>query len=525
MAGDRVPAAARVRGREGGANARLDAPVVGVVTLGCDKNTVDSERLMGTLAGAGARVRAGSEGADVLIVNTCGFIDAAREESVDTILEAVRLKEEGHVGAVVALGCMVQRYGAELKSEIPEVDLFLGLTELGDLVPQLRGRGLLPEAPAVPTMERPLRALAAPATHTAHLKISEGCDHACAFCAIPMMRGRHRSTPMSLLLAEARELEARGVVELSIVSQDTTWYGRDWVRAAAGAERGPRPAGTAAAGAASGDGISPLYVGRSFAGMAGSHAAPTPASAALPMDLPEGPLPRHGLLPHLLERLVAETSIPWLRLFYMYPSGITPELVELIAGSRRILPYLDMPLQHASDRMLALMRRPERREVIRERVGWLRDAIDDLSLRTTVILGFPGETDQDVDRLVELLEEIRFDYLGAFAYSAEEGTPAASMPGRVPDAQVRERMERVLDVQRGITHERNLERVGAARTVLIDEAADAATGTHAIGRLAAQAPEVDGVVYVGGETAARPGDFVSVRVTGADEHDLSAEPA
>jgi len=499
-------------------------PVIGVITLGCDKNTVDSERIMGSLVGAGARVRTDSEGADVLIVNTCGFIDAAREESVDTILAAVRLKEEGRVGAVVAMGCMVQRYGEELRGEIPEVDLFLGLTEAGQLVPEMRARGLLPDPARVPLMERPLRAIAGPASHTAHLKISEGCDHACAFCAIPLMRGRHRSTPMAELVAEARELERRGVVELSIVSQDTTWYGRDWVRAAArsGVARGATAPGARPAREPRTDG---WFVGARFARMAGIGPAGQAQPVVLPADLPDGPLPPNGLLPRLLRGLLAETDIPWLRLFYMYPSGITPELVETMAGHDRILPYMDMPLQHGSDRVLALMRRPERRAVVRERVGWLRDAIAGLALRTTVILGFPGETDDDVDELVDLLEEIRFDYLGAFAYSPEEGTPAARMEGRVPEGVVRERLERVLDVQRSITHDANAERIGSETDLLVDRAANPETGEHAVGRTAAQAPEVDGVVYVTDAPAACPGDFVRVRITGADENDLSAELA
>ncbi|HSM34865.1 MAG TPA: radical SAM protein [Longimicrobiales bacterium] len=511
-------------------------PVIGVVTLGCDKNTVDSERVMGALHGAGARVRPDAEGADVIVVNTCGFIDAAREESVDTILEAVRLKEEGRTGAVVAVGCMVQRYGDELRAEIPEVDLLLGLTEMDRLVPELRARGLLPPPEAVPTMERPLRVLSGLAAHTSHLKISEGCDHACAFCAIPLMRGRHRSTPMSELVAEARELERRGTVELCIVSQDTTWYGRDWVRAAAVAARaGPAAEGLRAgrgAGAALADAKTPAetgdpgrWIGAPFARMAGPVPAGRATAPRLPDDLPAGPLPRHGLLPELLTRLLDGTDIPWLRLFYMYPSGITPELVALMAEQPRILPYLDMPIQHGADRMLARMRRPERRAILRERVGWLRQAVPDIALRTTVILGFPGETDDDVEELIDVLEATRFDYLGAFAYSPEEGTPAAAMDEAVPAAVVRERLERVLDVQRGITHDRNAERVGQIAEVVIDIAPDPETGKHATGRLPSQAPEVDGVVYVRGAPDARPGDFLHVRLTEADENDLAGVPA
>lgn len=207
---------------------------IGMVTLGCDKNTVDSERIMGRLLGAGVAVSDAVEDADVVVVNTCGFIEAAKQESVDAILEAARLKEEGKVRAIVAVGCLVQRYKAELTSELPEVDLFLGVSEAGRLLPELEARGLLPRngngVDGLPTMERPLRVLTSETPHSSYLKISEGCDHSCAFCAIPLMRGKHRSTPLERLVREAQELEARGVVELNLVSQDTTWYGRDLVR-------------------------------------------------------------------------------------------------------------------------------------------------------------------------------------------------------------------------------------------------------------------------------------------------------
>jgi ribosomal protein S12 methylthiotransferase len=312
-----------------------DGPRIALVTLGCDKNTVDSERMMAALVGHGAQVSSDVEGADVVIVNTCGFIQAAKEQSIETILEACELKEEGALKAVVAVGCMVQRYGAELREEIPEVDLYMGLTELQGLVPALRDRGLLPSPDEmVPLMERPLRILSSETPHTSYLKISEGCDHTCAFCAIPLMRGLHRSQPVAELVREAAGLGAQGVREINIVSQDTTWYGR---------------------------------------------------------DLRRGPLGREApLLPDLLRALLAGTDVPWYRLFYMYPSGITREMVELLASEPRLLPYLDMPIQHGSDRVLQLMRRPERRATVLERVAWLREAVPDLTLRTTVIVGFPG---------------------------------------------------------------------------------------------------------------------------------------
>jgi ribosomal protein S12 methylthiotransferase len=498
-------------GPETRASATAGAPRIGVVTLGCDKNTVDTERLLARLAGAGARVQEGIGGADVVVVNTCGFIDTAREESVDAILAAVRLKEEGRVKAVVALGCLVQRHGDELRAELPEVDLFLGLAEAERLVPELRERGLLDRG--VPLMERPLRILSTRTRHTSFLKISEGCDHGCAFCAIPLMRGKHRSTPIGELVREARELEAAGVVELNVVSQDTTWYGRDW--------RGGMPAGNRESG--------DYFLGRDFARLAGPRPAPVTAAArprrarapAQSGGAAATPAARRGMLPELLEALLRETTIPWLRLFYMYPSGITRELVQRIAAEDRILPYLDMPIQHGADRVLERMRRPERRSTILERVGWLRDAIPGLVLRSTVIVGFPGETEADFEALLELLEEVRFDRLGAFSYSAEEGTPAATLPDPVPDGIKRERLERLQDVQRTISLERNEAQVGREATVLVD-GVDEGGWT---GRTAGQALDIDGLVRLAGAGAgAQPaaGSFVHARITGADEQELTA---
>ena len=484
-----------------------DAVCIGVITLGCDKNTVDTERTLARLAGAGARVQAGAEGADVLVINTCGFIDAAKEESIETILDAVRMKQNGDVRAVVAMGCLVQRYKSELEVEIPEVDLFLGLTEADRLVPTLRSKGVLPETAPVSLMEQPLRLLSTHSRHTSYLKISEGCDHTCAFCAIPLMRGKHRSTPMDVLVREAQQLSARGVVELNIISQDTTWYGRDLARGVAAEESHD------------------YFVGKTFVGMAGPVGVIEPAARAgsALMD----PAARNGLLPVLLRRLVDETDIAWLRLFYMYPSGISRDLVELMAREPRLLPYLDMPIQHGADAVLKRMRRPERQATIRERVSWLRAAIPDLTLRTTVIVGFPGETEEDFDVMLELLEEIRFDRVGAFAYSPEESTLAAGMADMVPDEVKRERLERLSDLQRSIAMERNEAWIGRDVLVLIDEITGRDTGMQddgsergAIGRTRGQAVEVDGVVHIEDAFQSEPGDFVTVHITDALEDDL-----
>jgi ribosomal protein S12 methylthiotransferase len=490
----------------------VDAPRVGLITLGCDKNTVDTERMLARLAHAGARIVDGADDADILVINTCGFIDVAKEESVDAILDAVRLKQGGSVRAVVAMGCLVQRYKAELEAEVPEVDLFLGLTEAALLVPELRSRGLLEEGVRVSTMEQPLRLLSTSTRHTSYLKISEGCDHTCAFCAIPLMRGRHRSTPIDVLVREAQELDAAGVVELNIISQDTTWYGRDVLRGTAG-------------------GPDEWFVGRTFAGMAGAAGQP-PLEPRPQPALPRGERDaRHGLLPELLRGLLDDTSIPWLRLFYMYPSGVYRELVDLIATEPRIVPYIDMPIQHGSDSVLRRMRRPERQSTIRERVSWLRAAVPDVALRTTVIVGFPGETDEEFDDMLGLLEEIRFDHLGAFSYSVEEDTPAARMEAQVPDVVKRERLERLLELQGAISQERNDAWLGREVDVLIDSLVgrdaddpDAVMGLRgAVGRTARQALEIDGVVHLEEAGGAQPGDFVRVRITEAVENDFKAE--
>lgn len=522
---------------DAGVDALAAGTRVAMVTLGCDKNTVDSERILSSLRGAGVELADSPEDADVVIVNTCGFIEMAKQESIDTLLQAARLKEAGRVRAVVGMGCLVQRYKPELEAEMPEVDMFLGLSDADRLVPELAERGLIDAD--TPTMERPLRVLssASGAGHSSHLKISEGCDHGCAFCAIPLMRGKFRSTPLDILVREAQELEAAGVVELNIVSQDTTWYGRDWARALARGEEAPvwsvegeswflgrtfdRMPNVVPPAVEAGDADTAAGVEVEGGGSDPRRSSFTSKDGAGPVR--PGPIgldgiERTGALPHLLRMLLAETAVPWYRLFYMYPSGITPELVELMAAEDRILPYLDMPIQHGSDTVLKRMRRPERRETILERVGWLRDAIPDLALRTTVIVGFPGETEEEFEALLELLEEVRFDHVGGFAYSEEDDTPAAEMSDPVPPAVRRERLERLMDVQRGIALERNEARVGSVVTVLVDEVGE----DGAVARAPWQAPEVDGVVTIPGGDGLEPGRFVEVAITAADEEDLTA---
>src|SRR2546429_5017343 len=363
---------------------------LGVISLGCDKATVDSERLVGELVGHGAWVPPDLRHADVILVNTCGFIEAAKRESIDAILSAASLKAQGDVKAVVAVGCLVQRYQQELQQEIPEVDLFLGFSDLHHLVPALAERGLITD----PVASHPgVRQFLGDSPHVRYLKISEGCDHTCAFCAIPLMRGKHRSEPLERLVREARTLEAQGAQEINLVAQDLGHYCRDL------GARGPK-------------------------------------------------------LPDLLEALLAGTGVSWYRLLYVYSAGLTERLAELMAREPRIVPYLDIPIQHASDRMLERMRRPERRQTLRAKLAWLRDTIPDLAVRTTCLVGVPGETDEDFRQLLEFLEEAQFDRLGAFAHSPQEGTRAAAYPDDVPEGVKRDRLEELLEVQRAISAER-----------------------------------------------------------------------
>ena len=427
---------------------------VSLVTLGCDKNTVDTERYLAELVAHGAVETRDLAQADVIIVNTCGFIDAAKRESIDAIVGAGRYKSDGACQAVVAVGCLVQRHKDELAAALPEVDLFLGAAEADRLIPELAERGLLGD----PLADHPgVRVYSGDLPHVRYLKISEGCDHGCAFCAIPLMRGRHRSFALNDIVREAQLLELQGAREVNLVAQDLAHYGRDR---------------------------------------------------------------RDGVrLPELLSALIADTSIPWMRLLYLYSAGLTPPLLELMAREARILRYLDIPMQHASDAVLARMRRPERQEVQRQRIRRIREIVPDIAIRTTCIVGFPGETEDDFQQLLAFLEETRFDRVGAFTYSAQEGTRAWALPDDVPDDVKRERLERVTELQRVITAERYEGHVGRRVRVLVDRV-DAARAV-AEARAPWQADDVDGVTRLVG--AVSPGDFVDVMIDGvADDYDLTA---
>jgi ribosomal protein S12 methylthiotransferase len=446
---------------------------VALVTLGCDKNTVDSERYLAQLIDHGAEQVTDAADAELIIVNTCGFIDAAKRESIDAIVAAGRLKSTGSATAVVAVGCMVERHKDELAAALPEVDLFLGASETDQLLPRLHERGLIGD----PVTQHPgVRVHAGTTPSVRYLKVSEGCDHGCAFCAIPLMRGRHRSFGLDEIVREAQLLELQGAREVNLVAQDLAHYGRDR---------------------------------------------------------------RDGVrLAELLEALLKETSIPWLRNMYLYSAGITPRLLEVIAGAPRILRYLDMPIQHGSDAVLERMRRPERGRTIREKVTRFRDAVPGVAIRTTCIVGFPGETEDDFKRLTELLQEIQFERVGVFTYSPQEGTRGAELADDVPDVIKRERLEAVQELQRHITAERYESRVGSIAEALVIEsgesAGDAASASGgasasdgasasggAVARLPWQADDIDGITRV--VTDATPGAIIEVEVTEVvDDYDFAA---
>jgi ribosomal protein S12 methylthiotransferase len=394
--------------------------------------------------------------AEVIVVNTCGFIDAAKKESIDALVEAGRLKETGVCRAVVGVGCMVQRHKDELVDALPEVDLFLGSSEVNRLIPELHERGLIDE---VPEVHPGVRVFTGGLPHVRYLKVSEGCDHGCAFCAIPLMRGRHRSFALADIVREAQLLEAQGAVEVNLVAQDLAHYGRD-IRDGNG-------------------------------------------------------------LPELLEALLAETSIPWLRLLYVYSSGLTPRLLELMAREPRVLPYLDMPIQHASDEVLKRMRRPERRATIRDRVARIRELVPDVAIRTTCIVGFPGETDDDFESLLNFLEEMQFERVGAFTYSPQEGTRAAELIDDVPDSTKRVRLERLVELQRLVTADRYERRVGNMARAVVD-------AVHRSGVIEArtvwQADDIDGLTRVAYDgTAPAPGSLIDVAIERVvDDYDFDA---
>lgn len=440
---------------------------VHLTTLGCPKNQVDSELMLGMLTEAGFPIAARAEDAECVIVNTCAFIDSARKESVDTILEMARLKESGRCRALIVTGCLTQRYGADVMNELPEVDGILGTSELPrivDLVRQAAGRhDWATSAPPGYLYDATTPRLLAAKAPYAYVKIAEGCDMGCTFCAIPQFRGKHRSRPLADIVREVEGLAARGVQEAVLVSQDTLAYGRD---------------------------------------IAGN-----------------------GDIGDLLLAL-GDTRMPWVRPMYLHPAHVNDKLIAKWARAR-VVPYIDMPVQHADDEILRSMRRAVTARRMKDIVVQLREAIPDVTIRTTVLVGFPGETEAAFERLVDFVEEVRFDRLGVFTYSPEEGTPSPAYAGQVPADVAAERASIVQERQDAIAWERHRKLVGGVHEVLVDgPSEDSAFAWE--GRLAGQAPEIDGVVYLRDERRGNlsrftPGTFARVRVVEVEGYELVAE--
>jgi ribosomal protein S12 methylthiotransferase len=436
---------------------------VHVLTLGCPKNQVDAEVMLGVLARAGHEVVLDPDAADVLVVNTCAFIGPAKEESIDAILEAARVKAAREGRRLVVTGCLAQRYADDLVRDLPEVDAFVGTGDLTRIAEAVAGPGA--SAPAVyrgAQHELPLHGVSprvrTGAWWTAYLKVSEGCDHRCSFCIIPQIRGRHESRALSDLLAEAESLVADGAVELNLIAQDLTAYGRD--------------------------------------------------------------LDDDTTLARLLRALAVRVpDARWLRLLYAYPSSVTDELLEVIATEPAVCKYLDMPLQHIADAMLRAMRRERSGVAIRRLVRRIRAAVPGIAVRSAFIVGFPGETDAHVDELCDFLEEAELDRVGVFRYSQEEGTHAAGLPEQLPEGVKRRRWERVMETQARVAVRRSRAQVGRTIEVLV-EGEGRAPGML-VGRSRDQAPEIDGVVQLRGDAA--PGSLVLAKVTDADTYDLHAE--
>lgn len=435
---------------------------VSVVTLGCEKNLVDSEIMSGLIHQRGFSLVDKPEDATVVIVNTCGFIDAAKEESVNTILNLAELKETARLKALIVSGCLTQRYKKELMEEMPEIDGIVGTGDfhrINDIIDEaLRGRKPVYVGNPVFNYEETLPRLLSTPRHTAYVKIAEGCDNACTFCSIPIMRGKFRSRSIESVVAEAKMLADQGVKEISLIAQDSTNYGTD------------------------------LYDGFK--------------------------------LPELLNRVSEVPGIEWVRLHYAYPGFFTDELIEAIATNPKVCNYIDMPLQHSEDSILKRMRRPGRQRDVRELVGKIRARIPEVALRTSMIVGFPGETEEDFEKLCDFVREMKFDRLGVFAYSQEEDTPANRLPNQLPDEVKQFRANTLMEIQREVAKDNAAKYVGRTLDVLV-ERYDGRSDVY-IGRSQYDAPEVDGEVFIS-KCPVQIGEISKVKITHAYEYDLSGE--
>jgi len=424
---------------------------VNIITLGCAKNLVDSEVLSAQLQANDIAVTHESRKPDhdVVVINTCGFIEKAKEESIQTILQQVERKKKGKVEKVIVTGCLSARYQQELEAEIPEVDAWFGSQAFREIL-QLMQADYKTELVGERLLSTP--------KHYAYLKISEGCNRTCAFCAIPLMRGKHVSKPMEEILQEARKLAERGVKELLLIAQELTYYGLD------------------------------LYKKRS--------------------------------LPALLEQLATIPGIEWIRLHYAYPAQFPMDLLQVMKAHPNICKYLDMPLQHINDRILQAMHRQTDRAYIEHLINNIREAIPDICLRTTFIVGFPGETPADVEELIAFMEKTRFDRVGVFTYSHEDHTQAYRLPDTVTQEEKERRAELIMECQREISYAKNLQRVGQVMKVIVDRRE---AGRY-VGRTEFDSPEVDNEVIIHTDKRLRPGDMIQVRISEAYDYDLAGQP-
>ena len=425
---------------------------INVITLGCSKNTVDSEHLMAQLAAAGYQLTFDSDRTDakVVVINTCGFIGDAKQESIETILDAVAAKDAGLIEKLFVIGCLSERYADELREEIPEVDEYFGVKDWADIVAALGAE--------YKTENETERVLTTPA-HYAYLKISEGCNWLCGYCAIPLIRGKHESVPMEQILDEARKLAERGVKEIMVIAQDTTYYGID------------------------------LYGRRRLA--------------------------------DLLTELCRIEGIEWIRLHYAYPAAFPEDVIEVMAREPKICKYLDIPFQHISDNMLSAMKRRHTKAEAMELIKRLRTQIPDIALRTTLLVGYPGETAEDVAELEAFVREVKFERLGVFPYSAEEGTYSAeNLEDNVPEEEKQRRADRIMLIQEQIALDNNLARVGRTMRVMVDSR----QGDYYVARSEYDSPEVDQEILIPTELRQlRRGRFYDVRITGAEGYDLYGE--
>lgn len=433
------------------------------VSLGCDKNLVDSEMMLGMLGEKGFTFTDDESEADIVVVNTCCFIGDAKEESINTLLQMGELKDSGQIKALIAAGCLAQRYREEIQKEIPQVDAVIGTTAIADIAAAVEevlagcGHNHYEDINAEPVTGR--KRVVTTGGHFAYLKIAEGCDKHCTYCIIPKVRGNFRSVPMESLLEEAARLAQGGVKELILVAQETTLYGVD------------------------------LYGEKT--------------------------------LPRLLHELAKISGIYWIRILYCYPEEITDELIETIASEPKVCHYLDIPIQHASDAILKRMGRRTSEEELRGMIGRLRERIPDICLRTTLISGFPGETQEDFEELYRFVDEMEFDRLGVFTYSQEEDTPAAEMPGQVEEAVKEARRDELMELQQEIAFEKAESMVGRILTVMIE--GRVADEDAYVARTYKDAPNVDGYLFVNTSADLITGDFVKVLVTGSNEYDLIGE--